>query len=325
MRAYTQLTQEPRYQIHAGLKAGFSQQAIALDIGVHPGTVSREIRRNTGQRGYRPAQAHHTAVTRRLNKAQPRIEASTWRLIESLIRRDWSPEQISGRLLREQGRTVSHEWIYLHIYENKRQGGSLHEHLRCQKKRRKRYGHGTDRRGRIPGRVGIEQRPAIVDRKTRIGDWEGDTLTGKGHRGVVASLVERKSLFTVLAQPKTKHAKPVRHSIERALKPHKHRVRTITYDNGLEFAQHHTMAQTLKARIYFAQPYAAWQRGLNENTNGLIRQYLPKSQPLNRVTEKKLQHIMDRLNHRPRKSLGFKTPHDLFFNQTILLTVALTT
>lgn len=324
MRHYTQLTQEQRYQIHAFMKAGFTQKAIAEEIGAHPSTISREFKRNRGQRGYRPAQAHKTAMTRRLSKAQPCIDPSTWLLVEALIRQDWSPEQISGRLSCERGISISHEWIYLHIYQDKQQGGDLHKHLRCQKKRRKRYGHGKDLRGRFPHRTGIEQRPAIVDQKTRIGDWEGDTIIGKGHRGVVATLVERKSQFTVLAKSKTKQAPRVRQNIERKLAPYRDRVHTITYDNGLEFAEHQIMAQTLKADIYFARPYASWDRGLNENTNGLIRQYLPKSRPLNNVTKKELERIMEKLNHRPRKSLGFKTPYELFFNQRTQLTIALT-
>lgn len=323
MRHYAQLTREQRYQIEALLKTGHNQRRIAHVLSVHKSTISRELGRNRGLRGYRPKQAHEKAMTRRLNKAQPRIDASTWDLVETLIRQDWSPEQIAGRLRREQGRTVSHEWIYLYIYKDKRRGGDLHTHLRCQKKRRKRYGHGTDRRGRIPGRVGIEQRPALVDRKTRVGDWEGDTIIGKGHRGVVSTLVERKTHYTVLAASKTRQAGPVRQSIERALIPHRNRVHTITCDNGLEFAQHQGMAQTLKAKIYFARPYASWQRGLNENTNGLIRQYLPKSRLLNNVTQKELECIMEKLNHRPRKSLGFKTPHELFFKQRTQLTIAL--
>ncbi len=195
--------------------------------------------------------------------------------------------------------------------------------MRCQKKRRKRYGK-HDRRGRIPNRVSIDQRPAIVDEKKRIGDWEGDTIIGKDHCGVIASLVERKTQFTVLTAPQTKKAETVRQFIEKALAPHQDRVHTITYDNGLEFAEHQKMAEALSAKIFFAHPYASWERGLNENTNGLIRQYLPKSMTLNKVTQKELQYIMDRLNHRPRKSLGFKTPYELFFNKKTILTVALT-
>ena len=324
MRAYAQLTQGQRYQIHAFMKAGFTQQAIAKDIRVHKSTISREIHRNQGLRGYRPKQAHERARMRRYEKPITRIPLTTWVLVDARIRQDWSPEQISGRLLMEQGISISHEWIYLHIYRDKRQGGDLHKHLRCQKKRRKRYGK-QDRRGRIPNRVSIDERPPVVDEKSRIGDWEGDTIIGKGHQGVVATLVERKTKYTVLAKSKTKHARPVRRSIKQALAPHQNQVLTITYDNGLEFAEHQKMAQTLSADIYFAHPYSSWERGLNENTNGLIRQYLPKSRSLNNVTEKQLHTIMDQLNHRPRKTLGFNTPYELFFKKKTLLTVALQT
>ena len=324
MRGYTQLTQGQRYQIHAFLKAGFTQNNIAIEIGVHPSTISREIRRNRGLRGYRPRQAQEKAMMRRYEKPQERIPLSTRVLVDDRIRSDWSPEQISGRLFLEQGIRVSHEWIYQYIYRDKHQGGDLHKHLRCQKTHPNRYGH-LDSRGRIPNRVGIDQRPVIVDRKSRIGDWEGDTIIGKNHCGAVATLVERKTKFTVLTSTKTKHARLVRKRIEQALASYKNRVHTITCDNGLEFAQHQQMATTLSAKIYFANPYASWERGLNENTNGLIRQYLPKSKPLNNITQRDLQIIMDRLNHRPRKTLGFKTPHELFFNKNSSLTVALQT
>jgi len=162
MGRYTQLTQEQRYQIYAFMKAGFTQKEVAVETGVHPSSISREVRRNRGRRGYRPKQAHQKALARRINKS--RIDSSTWALVDSLIKKDWSPEQISGRLFIEQGISISHEWIYLHIYRDKQQGGDLHQHLRCQKKRRKRYGH-RDRRGRIPDRVGIEERPTVVSQK----------------------------------------------------------------------------------------------------------------------------------------------------------------
>ncbi len=314
MRVYTQLTQGQRYQIEALLKAGHNLTMIAKVMKVHKSTISREIKRNRGLRGYRPKQAQEKAMTRCSYKFQPRIHRSTWVLVEALIQQDWSPEQISGRLFKEQGISISHERIYLHIYQNKRQGGDLHNHLRCQKKRRKRYGK-QDRRGRIPNRISIDKRPAIVNNKSRIGDWEGDLIIGNGHRGVIATLVERKTKYTVLAKSNTKQARSVRQTIEQGLRPHRNRVHTITYDNGLEFAEHQKMAQSLSANIYFAHPYSSWERGLNENTNGLIRQYLPKSQPLNKVTNKKLRTIMNQLNHRPRKTLGFKTPYELFFKK----------
>ena len=324
MSGYAQLTQGQRYQIEALLKTGHNQTMIAKVLSVHKSTISRELKRNHGLRGYRPKQAQEKAMMRQYEKFQPRIPAITWTLVEALIKQDWSPEQISGRLFKEQGISVSHESIYLHIYQDKYQGGDLHKHLRCQKKRRKRYGK-QDRRGRIPNRISIDERPAIVNNKSRVGDWEGDTIIGKGHQGVVATLVERKTQYAVLTASKTKQALQIRQRIEQALAPYRSRVHTITYDNGLEFAEHQKMAQTLSANIYFAHPYASWERGLNENTNGLIRQYLPKSRPLDNVTQKELKHIMDQLNHRPRKSLGFKTPYELFFKKNTLLTVALTT
>jgi len=324
MSGYTQLTHGQRYQIEALLKTGRSQIMIANALAVHKSTISRELKRNRGLRGYRPKQAQEKAVQRRHEKPKTRIPSTTWVLVDDRIKQDWSPEQISGRLFMEQGISISHEWIYLHIYQDKYQGGDLHKHLRCQKKRRKRYGK-QDRRGHIPNRISIDERPSIVNNKSRVGDWEGDTIIGKGHQGVVSTLVERKTKYTVLAKSKTKHAKLVRQSIEQGLAPHQNRVHTITYDNGLEFAQHQEMAQTLSANIYFAHPYSSWERGLNENTNGLIRQYLPKSRPLNNVTDKELNHIMEQLNHRPRKTLGFKTPHELFCKKNTLPTVALQT
>jgi IS30 family transposase len=324
MKDYTQLTQDQRYHIYESLKEGNTQSAIAQEIGVAKSTISRELRRNKGERGYRPCQAHQKAKARQLGKVHFRISAFTWSLVDTLIKQDWSPEQISGRLSKEQNISISHESIYQHIYQDKLQNGQLHKHLRCQKKRRKRYGK-QDRRGRIPNRVSIDQRPAIVNQKSRIGDWEGDTIIGNNHQGVVATLVERKTQFTVMAKSKSKQAEAVRKSIEQELGPYQNRVHTITYDNGLEFAQHQTMAQSLSAKIYFAHPYASWERGLNENTNGLIRQYLPKSKTLNNVTKNEIKNIMQRLNHRPRKSLGYKTPYELFFKKKTLLTVALTT
>jgi IS30 family transposase len=324
MSVYTQLTQGQRYQMEALLKAGHSQTKIATILSAHKSTVSRELRRNQGLRGYRPKQAHVKAMQRRYEKPKTHIPLTTWVMVDALIKQDWSPEQISGRLYDEQGISISHEWIYLHIYKDKHQGGELHKHLRCQKQRRKSYGK-QDRRGRILNRVSIEERPAIVNSKSRIGDWEGDTIIGKGHQGVVTTHVERKSKYTVLTKSNTKHANLVRQSIVQGLKPYQNQINTITYDNGLEFSEHQNIAQTLSANIYFAHPYSSWERGLNENTNGLIRQYLPKSQPLNNVTQKELNYIMDQLNHRPRKTLGFKTPYEQFFKKNTSLTVALHT
>jgi IS30 family transposase len=222
----------------------------------------------------------------------------------------------------EQGVSISHEWIYQYVYADQRSGGDLYRYLRCQKLRRKRYG-AYDRRGCIPNQVSIDERPAIVDSKRRFGDWEGDTVIGKGHRGALVTLVERKSLYTVIRSVLHKTAAAVRHAVVDGLTPYIDWVHTITYDNGREFADHESMAGDLDARIYFAHPYASWERGLNENTNGLIRQYFPKDRDLTTVTQHEIKQAMDKLNHRPRKSLGYRTPYEVFFNTRTSLTVAL--
>ena len=206
--SYTQLTQEQRYHIYAHMKTGCSQSAIAAELGVHKSTVSRELKRNLGGRGYRPKQAHEFALLKRLERAKPRISAKTWNLVEKHLRLDLSPEQVSGRLGMLHDMSVSHERIYQHIYADKHNGGDLHTHLRCQKKRRKRYGK-YSRRGQIPDRVGIEHRPEIVDSRSRIGDWEADTIIGKNHQQAIASFTERKSTFTLIEKLTQKTAELV--------------------------------------------------------------------------------------------------------------------
>ena len=322
MRGYTQLTQEERYQIYILKKEEYSQTQIAELLERDKSTISRELGRNRGLRGYRPKQAHHLALARRLNKARCRFDRTVWQQVDLLIRQEWSPEQIVGRLEMEHEVQISHEWIYQHIYADKRSGGDLYRYLRCQKKRRKRYGS-YDRRGIIRNQVSIDERPAIVKARGRFGDWEGDTVVGKRHRGALVTLVERKSLYTVIKGVVHKTSEAVRSAVTEGLVAHRERVHTITYDNGREFADHEGMAADLETEIYFAHPYASWERGLNENTNGLIRQYFPKNRELTNVTNEEIEHAMNKLNHRPRKSLDFRTPFEVFFNTKTSLTVAL--
>lgn len=322
MRGYIQLTQEERYQIYILKKAGHHRSGIAAMLGRHLSTIGRELRRNQGLRGYRPQQAHTRALARRNAKARSRVDSRVWRQVAALLRDAWSPEQVGSRLEMEQGIRLSHEWIYQHIYADKRSGGNLYRSLRCQKPRRKRYG-AYDRRGIIPNQVSIDERPAIVAARRRFGDWEGDTVIGKGHRGALVTLVERKSRYTVIQAVLQKTASAVRTAVTKGLTPHKDRVHTITYDNGREFADHAGMAGDLATKIYFAHPYASWERGLNENTNGLIRQYFPKHRDLTTVTNAEITHAMQQLNHRPRKCLGFRTPYEIFFNTKTSFTVAL--
>lgn len=308
---YQQLTHEERYQISVLLKAGLNQTEIAIILKRHKSTISREIARNTGLRGYRPKQAQHLAEERRYSKVRSRISHTRWNDVRRLLREDWSPEQISLWFVSEKGVSISHEWIYQYILQDKKQGGSLHHHLRCQKKRRKRYGS-YNRRGQLIGRISIDERPDIVDSRSRIGDWELDTIIGKNHQQAIVSLTERKSRFTLIQKVKRKTAQCVTDAVINLLAPFSAQVHTLTSDNGKEFANHKTIADKLNAKFYFAHPYASWERGLNENTNGLIRQYFPRKRNFKTITQKEINRAMDKLNNRPRKCLGIKTPNQVF-------------
>lgn len=320
--AYKQLTLEQRYQIYAMKKAGFKQKQIAVEISVHPSTVGRELRRNAGKRGYRAKQAQQKAAERKLTKARERILPPIWKLVETyLIEQQWSPEQISGYLKLHRFGQVSDERIYQHIYADQRAGGSLYLHLRCQKKRRKRYGKNS-KRGQIPNRRMIDRRPAVVAEKSRLGDWEADTIIGKRHQQAIVSLVERQTKYCLLAKVSQKTAYLVERAACGKLAGHKAKVETITSDNGREFANHQQIAECLEADFFFAQPYHSWERGLNENTNGLVRQYFPKKMPFAEITDEQIQSVEDKLNSRPRKTLGYRTPKELFFKEP---EIALTT
>ena len=312
MRQYTQLTQEQRYQISALMKAGRNQVETANIVGVHKSTISRELKRNHGLRGYRPQQAERLAVARRLEKAKPQIALDHWQQVENLLREDWSPEQISLWLAQEKHLFISHEWIYQYVLRDKRQGGTLYRHLRCQQQRKKRYGT-YSRRGQLCNRVSIDERPAIVDLRVRLGDWELDTVIGKGHKGALVTLVERKSRLVLITKVSSKNADGVKQAILQWLEPLSDHVHTLTSDNGKEFARHESIAEALDAAFYFAHPYASWERGLSENTNGLIRQYFPKHRDFTTITDQEIQNAMNKLNNRPRKCLGMKTPNQVFF------------
>ena len=316
--SYRQLTRAQRYQIYILLKAGHNQTEIAALVTCHKSTISRELRRNRGQKGYRDQQADYLARSRRWQGHRARISRQTWEWVELLLRQQWSPEQIAGRLKLEQQPTVSHQWIYRYIYNDKQRGGRLYRHLRSQKKQRKRYG-GHARQAQIPNRISIDQRPAIVARKSRIGDWEADTIIGARHKGAILSCTERKSKLTLLRKLDSKGALEVKHNCIDLLSPCADQVFTITVDNGKEFCDHRDIAAVLQTKIYFAHPYASWERGLNENTNGLIRQYFPKKYDFAKITPEDVNKVAARLNNRPRKTLGFKTPNEVFFKQRLSL------
>lgn len=309
---YTQLTKVERYQIQSFLKAGYTKRMIAEELGRHPSTIGRELSRNTGLRGYRPQQAQRLADERNQHHRHLQISDQTWRNVESLLKLEWSPEQISGWLTLSGLQSVSPEWIYQYILADKEAGGDLYSYLRCQKKRKKRYGS-PNSRGQLKNRVSIDERPSIVDERKRVGDWELDTVIGRLGGSVLVTAVERKTRFSVIALAPNKTAEAVKNTLLEALTPLAAWVKTLTYDNGKEFALHEGIAKALNAKGYFAHPYHSWERGLNENTNGLIRQYVPKGISMDNLTQGDVNKIMNRLNDRPRKCLGFKTANQVLF------------
>jgi IS30 family transposase len=313
MSRYRRVTYEDRCQIYALSKGGTGQESIASILGVSQSTVSRELRRNRGQRGYRFKQAEAKAQARQAIRSKPRkLTASVRRKVEAKLRQmRWSPEQISG-WLRDQGIRLSHERIYQMIWQDKRDGGNLWRSLRRRGKRYNKRAGKNAGRGLIPNRIDISDRPAIVARKARLGDWEGDTVASAGHKGGLLTLVERKSLLTKISKLRRSTARATQRATVRRLKPIGNFVHTITFDNGKEFAAHQDIAHALKAKIFFATPYHAWERGLNENTNGLIRDFFPKGTDFSTISNAEVAKVERLLNARPRKSLGFRSPQEVF-------------
>ena len=305
MNRKSHLTEFERYQIHALLRVMTPHQAIADILRRHRSTIDREVRRNKGQRGYRPIQAQQFASARLRSRALAnvhRIDPALWGHVRERLAAWLSPEQIVGEL----PSGISHTSIYRFIRCDRDAGGTLYRNLRCRKMRRQR--HRSAKRCLIPNRVPIEQRPAIVERRGRIGDWEGDTIVDRTFSHAVVSLVERDSMFVVLAKVERKGAQEVSSAIIDHLRASGLPAHTLTLDNGSEFTAHERITHALGTQCYFAKPYAAWQRGRNENTNGLIRQYIPKSTPMRTITQDDLDRIAHALNTRPRKTRGFLSP-----------------
>ncbi len=290
-------------------ESGFTQSVIAQKIGCSQSTISRELRRNSGQRGYRFKQAQRLSDER--SDAVPRALKMTARMIrsiETLLAERWSPEQISGFLRESDKPHVSRERIYQHIWQDRKAGGVLYRYLRRKGRRYTKRGNGKSFRGQILGRVGIEERPGIVDEKSRIGDWEIDTVIGAKQKGVLVTLVERVTKFTLCAPAASKSAADVTATAVMLLAPYRRALKTITADNGKEFAWHDQITDFLGSPVYFARPYHSWERGLNENTNGLLRQYWPKGKDLSTISSRKYKRVLAQLNARPRKSLNYSSP-----------------
>ncbi|WP_270670379.1 IS30-like element ISAs2 family transposase [Aeromonas sp. QDB04] len=306
---YQQLTEGQRYQLSVLRAQGMSILATARAIGVHRSTLYRELRRNAGPQGYQPDNAHQHATHRRASAAKSRLSADVIQFVELTLAWWWSPEQISA-VGKQIGLMVSHEWIYRHVAADKARGGQLYRHLR---QGHKRYRKGASSlRSPIKEARSIDERPAIVDSRERLGDWEADTVLGKQGTGALVTLVERKSRLYLVKRVASKQAGVVRDAIIEMLTPYIEQVHTITFDNGGEFAEHKAIEEALGAETYFAHPYSSWERGLNENSNGLLRQFIPKGTDLREVTDEDVRRAEQWLNLRPRKCLGFRQPVKVF-------------
>ena len=309
------ITESQRYTISILRKQGKSKTEIAEMIGKHKSSIGRELRRNSDGRNqeYRSdlAQRKHTnRQTEKPNKIHFTDEIKQY-ILDGLAQY-YSPEQIQGRAKLEGIDCVSHERIYQHIWQDKKKGGTLHENLRHKGRSYRKRGNLKDWRGIIKNRVDISERPKIVDAKERFGDLEIDTVISKNHQGALLTINDRVTGLVWIRLLEGKEAEPLTKSTIEALMPIKHRLHTITADNGKEFAKHETIAKALDLNVYFAQKYHYWERGANENTNGLIRQYFPKGSSFENLTHEQVRYVQNELKNRPRKNLGFLSPDEYF-------------
>ncbi len=317
MRKYHQLTPGERYALSALRKQGLSQGQIARTLGRAPSTISREVRRNSKDRGgrvYRPALADDYARWRRSRSRRNRqFGYAQWALITQCLQEEWSPEQVAGRFKRDGLMSISHETIYRYVWDDRRRGGTLHRHLRCSpKQRRKRYGH-YDSRGRLAGKRPLSERPPGAQNRSRVGHLEADTVIGNiSDKHCILTFVDRKSGYVMIGklEARTVEATNSRavHMINHAARP----TRTVTADNGTEFHGYTAIETATGSKFYFATPYHSWERGTSENTNGLIRQYLPKRTSMAHITQRACNKIAHKLNTRPRKRLAYRTPEECY-------------
>ena len=314
MKKYQQLSREERSTLAALRGGGYGVVEIAKVLGRDRSTIWREVERNRAAHDgrYRAERAQeHAVARRRRSRRNGRIGAAQWQRVEVLLGEKWSPEQIAGSLKRSGEMKISHERIYQHVWRDRESGGRLWEHLRgARKQRRKRYGS-QDSRGRLAGKRAIGERPAVVERRGRVGDWEIDTVHGSG-KACVVTVVERQSGYVLIGKLAACTVEQTNGRTEWLMKRHRGKFLTITGDNGTEFHGYAELEKRSGVRFYFATPHHAWERGSNENTNGLIRQYLPKRQSMAELTQKECDAIAKKLNNRPRKRHEYKTPNECF-------------
>ena len=322
---YTHLTPFERGKIELLVRSGWPRRRIADEMKRNPSTISREVKRSSDRPGrYQALTAQLAYQARRTRCVKPRKLEQHPRLrayVCEKIREQWSPDEIACTLRldfpRDRSMRISHETIYTFVYADKRQNGTLYTHLRQSHRKRRRRQNTYTKRGLFPGRVGIEQRPKIVDTRRRVGDWEGDLVHGRQGAPAILTLVERKHGYLLAHKVDNKRAYTVGRAFLKAFRCVPDQLlKTITLDNGNEFADFKTIEKDLETDIYFDDPYCAWQRVTNDNTNGLLRQYIPKKTDLHALTQSDLNHIVEKLNNRPRKRLNYRTPAQLFQKAT---------
>jgi len=320
----TQITLEQRYEIAALHSLGSTQEYIASIVGVHKSSIGRELRRNADGRSgeYKAKLAERKCRDRHRYKPKKiALTAQIIEIVERLIREDLSPEQVVGHCKKKGIFCVSVESIYLHIWKDKKNQGNLYKHLRRKGRRYKKRGALNTGRGQIADRVGIEKRPPIVEEKSRFGDLEADTIVGKDHKGAIVTINDRASGMLRMKKTTTREATEISAAINELLEEWIPYINTITSDNGKEFAEHKKIAEACQIDFYFANPYSPWERGANENLNGLVRQYFPKKTDFSTITDQQVENIEKKLNNRPRKRFNFETPLEvmdkLLFNSEV--------
>ena len=311
---YHQLTSEERYALSALRKQGFNQSQIARALGRHRSTISRKIKRNAREDGgYRPYTAQdYTNGRRSRSRRNWQFTDREWQLVRACLEEWWSPEQIAGRLRQQRRLCISHETIYRYVWNDMLRGGSLHRFLRgARKQRRKRY-RSYDSRGRLAGKRHISERPAAANKRSRIGHLEGDTVMGGPDQHCILTLVDRKTGYVLIGKLAERTIDSATRCAVSMITKGTRPTRTITFDNGTEFHGYKDIEAATGATIYFATPHHSWERGTNENTNGLIRQYLPKRKSMKHLTQKTCDWVAQQLNNRPRKRHGYLTPAELY-------------
>jgi IS30 family transposase len=313
--AYHQITSEERYTIAALRREGLNGSQIAQRLARHRSTISREVRRNSSRwdGSYRPSKAIERTNGRRSRaRRNQRFTRADFAVVERKLKQDWSPEQISGRLRLYGDLAISHETIYIHVWRDKEAGGELYRHLRCSPKLRRKRHNSYDSRGHLAGKRHISERPSHVEKRRSVGHWEIDTVVGKAAKDCVTTLVERKTGYAMIGKLPDRSMFGTSQRVNMLIRRTPDQFKTITADNGTEFHDYASVEETTGVKFYFATPYHSWERGSNENFNGLLRQYLPKRTSQAGITQRDCDRIAKKLNNRPRKRLGYRTPEECF-------------